>query len=58
MSQFLISVFCRAENNRLYLRKGVEVRPGFTGKWIEFVCLPSQNDDLRVDVDELVIKMR
>ena len=41
MSHFLISVFCRAENNRLYLRKGVEVRPGFTGKWIEFNCLPS-----------------
>ena len=39
MSQFLISVFCRVENNRHYLRRGVEVRPGFTGKWIEFRCL-------------------
>ena len=39
MSQFLLSVFCRAENNRLYLKHGVEVRPGFTGKWIEFACL-------------------
>lgn len=39
MSHFLLSVFCRAENNRLYLKNGVEVRPGFTGKWIEFTCL-------------------
>ncbi len=38
MSQFLLSVYCRAENNRLYLKKGVEVRPGFLGKWIEFIC--------------------
>ena len=39
MSQFLLSVFCRSENNRLYLKHGVEVRPGFLGKWIEFTCL-------------------
>lgn len=39
MSQFLLSVFCRAENNRLYLRQGIELRPGFLGKWIEFISL-------------------
>lgn len=39
MSQFLLSIFCRAENNRLYLRHGVEIRPGFLGKWIEFICV-------------------
>lgn len=39
MSQFLLSVYCRAENNRLYLRRGVEIRPGFLGKWIEFICV-------------------
>jgi len=42
MSQFLISVFCRAENNRLYLRRGIEIRPGFLGKWIEFNCVTDQ----------------
>ena len=39
MSQFLLSVYCRAENNRFYLRRGIEVRPGFLGKWIEFICI-------------------
>jgi len=52
MSQFLISVFCRAENNRLYLRRGVEVRPGFLGKWIEFTCVENEN------VDQMVHQMR
>ena len=35
-SHFLLSVFCRAENNRLYLRHGIEMRPGYCAKWIEF----------------------
>jgi hypothetical protein len=29
-------VVCRAENNRYYLKRGVEVRPGYLAKWIEF----------------------
>lgn len=52
MSQFLLSVYCRAENNRLYLKHGVEVRPGFTGKWIEFACLETNV------VDEIIQMMR
>lgn len=52
ISQFLLSVFCRAENNRLYLKKGVEVRPGFLGKWIEFTCLES------AETDEIIQKLR
>lgn len=36
LSHFLLAVFCRAENNRLYLKQGVELRPGYLGKWIEF----------------------
>lgn len=52
MSQFLLSVYCRAENNRLYLKHGVEVRPGFTGKWIEFACLENNV------VDEIIQMMR
>ena len=51
-SQFLLAVFCRAENNRLYLRRGVEIRPGFLGKWIEFICVENQQ------VDEMVKHMR
>ena len=45
ISQFLLSIFCRAENNRLYLKHGVEVRPGFLGKWIEFTCLEANETD-------------
>lgn len=33
-SHFLLSVFCRAENNRHYLNLGLELRPGYLGKWI------------------------
>ena len=52
MTQFLLSVFCRAENNRLYLKHGVEVRPGFTGKWIEFTCLENNG------TEEIIKQMR
>ena len=30
---------CRAENNRFYLKRGVEVRPGYLAKWILFSVL-------------------
>ena len=52
MTQFLLAIYCRAENNRLYLRKGVEVRPGFLGKWIEFTCREEPS------VEEMVQQMR
>ena len=52
MTQFLLAIYCRAENNRLYLRKGVEVRPGFLGKWIEFTCREEPS------IDEMVQQMR
>ena len=41
MSQFLLAVLCRVENNRLYLNHGIEVRPGFNAEWIEFCVLPN-----------------
>ena len=34
-SQFLLAIFCRAENNKLYLKHNVEIRPGYLAKWIE-----------------------
>ena len=52
MTQFLLAIYCRAENNRFYLRKGIEVRPGFLGKWIEFTILETRS------VDEMVQQMR
>ena len=35
ISHFLLAIFCRAENNRHYLNLGLELRPGYLGKWIE-----------------------
>ena len=52
VSQFLLAVFCRAENNRFYLKNGVELRPGFLGKWIEFNCMNEMG------VDDIINQMR
>lgn len=52
ISQFLLSVYCRAENNRLYLKHGVEMRPGFLGKWVEFTCLDNST------TEEMIMHMR
>lgn len=38
----MLSVVCRAENNRYYLRRGVEVRPGYLARWVEFTVLPTE----------------
>ena len=35
-AHFVLSVVCRAENNRYYLKKGVEIRPGYLAKWVLF----------------------
>ena len=35
-AHFMLALFCRSENNRYYLEKNVELRPGFLAKWIEF----------------------
>ena len=35
-SHFLLAVVCRAENNRYYLRRGIELRPGYLARWVEF----------------------
>lgn len=34
-----LSLFLRAENNRCYMRNGVELRPGYLAKWIEISVL-------------------
>ena len=34
-SHMLLSLFCRVENNRLFLKLGLEIRPGYLAKWIE-----------------------
>lgn len=41
-AHFVLAVLCRAENNRHYLSRGVEVRPGYLARWIEF-CVVEKN---------------
>lgn len=53
MAQFLLAVYCRSENNRYYLKRGVEVRPGFLGKWIEFTAFKEG-----IQIEEIVQLMR
>ena len=38
-AHFLLAVVCRAENNRFYLKRGVELRPGYLARWVEFHVL-------------------
>jgi len=33
---FLLALYCRVENNRLYRDKWVLLRPGYLAKWVEF----------------------
>ncbi len=38
-----LALFLRCENNRLYLKHRVLVRPGYMAKWMEFNMLPSRS---------------
>lgn len=48
----MLAVVCRAENNRYYLRRGVEIRPGYLARWIQFSVL--DQDDERKDITEVI----
>jgi len=37
IAHIALSIYLRVENNRHYLRRGVELRPGFLGKWVEII---------------------
>ncbi len=34
---FMLALICRCETNRVYMHNNIEMRPGFMGKWVEFV---------------------
>jgi len=38
-----LAIYCRCENNRLYLRKKILMRPGYMAKWIEFNMIPNSS---------------
>jgi hypothetical protein len=48
---FVLAMFCRAENNRFYLSKNVEMRPGFLASWIEFLIHDPPPDEEEPDFD-------
>ena len=41
----LLSIFCRVENNRLLLKLGLELRPGYLAKWIEIHAILDEYPD-------------
>lgn len=45
-SHILLSLFCRAENNRKYLKLGLELRPGYLAKWIELQTVESSSKEI------------
>jgi hypothetical protein len=52
-AHFILAVVCRAENNRYYLRRGVEIRPGYLARWLEFSVLDNTEDE-RKDITEIL----
>jgi hypothetical protein len=46
----VLSVVCRAENNRYYLTRGVEVRPGYLARWVEFNVLDKSSGERPLEI--------
>ena len=56
-SHFLLAMFCRAENNRYYLSRSVEMRPGFLAAWVEFLIHePPEEEDSATDVLDWLLR--
>jgi hypothetical protein len=55
-SHFLLAMFCRAENNRYYLSRSVEMRPGFLAAWVEFLIHEPPDDDSATDVPDWLLR--
>jgi len=43
-AHFMLAIVCRSENNRVFLFHNIEMRPGYLGKWIEFITHDSDMD--------------
>ena len=41
----MLALNCRVENNIKFLPKNIEMRPGFLGRWIEFLIYPDPDVD-------------
>ena len=50
----MLALYCRAENNRYFLAKDVEMRPGFLGKWVEFIVYQHLGEEDRVPIIEKI----
>ena len=51
-AHFVLALFCRAENNRLYLPHGIEMRPGYNGLWVTFEIINTN------DLSEYLVRMK
>ena len=49
-AHFVLAVVCRAENNRYYLTRGVEVRPGYLARWLEFNVLDTSKGETPLEI--------
>jgi hypothetical protein len=49
-AHFALAVVCRAENNRYYLTRGVEVRPGYLARWLEFNVLDKSTGEKPLEI--------
>eukprot|EP00347_Sterkiella_histriomuscorum_P007568 403348417 len=47
-AHFMLAVYCRSENNRFFMRKNIEMRPGFLGRWIEFNIYNPKEQQLEI----------
>ena len=51
----MLGLVCRSENNRVFLKHNVEMRPGYLGKWVEFI---SHDPDLPIEALLEIMKDR
>jgi uncharacterized membrane protein YeaQ/YmgE (transglycosylase-associated protein family) len=51
---FMLALICRCETNRAFIHHNIELRPGFMGKFVEFV---SHDPDLELtDIIEIMFE--
>lgn len=49
IAYLILALYCRAENNRTYLKKKIRLRPGYLAKWIEFQIEDSKKPKIQIE---------
>ena len=52
-SHFALAIFCRAHNNKTYMRKEIRLKPGYLAKWIEikFLDREAEAEERRLEAE-------